>query len=56
MQIINATPKGENAVDIIIDTLAPSGESRIEIEHRLEPSQSVIEMIAAGDEIRVRVL
>ena len=43
-------------MDIIVDTLGPDGESRIGIEHRLEPSQSVVETVEAGEEIRVRTL
>lgn len=55
VQIINITPKGGDVVDIIVDTLV-NGESRIGIEHRLQPEQSVIESVNVGEEIRVRTL
>lgn len=37
-------------------TLGPDGESRIGIEHRLEPQQSVTETVGDCEEIRVRTL
>ena len=52
VRITNESPAD---CDVIVDTLH-QGESRIGIEHRLEPGESVTEAVGAGEEIRVRTL
>ena len=49
-----ADPAG-GGPDVVVDTLV-NGESRIGIEQRLEPQQSVTETVGEGEEIRVRTL
>ena len=53
VRITNESPDGH---DVVVDTLGPDGESRIGIEQRLEPKQSVTETVGEGEEIRVRTL
>lgn len=55
--IKNVTPADPaGGPDVVVDTLGPDGESRIGIEQRLEPQQSVTETVGEGEEIRVRTL
>lgn len=56
VRITNVTPADPaGGPDVVVDTLV-NGESRIGIEQRLEPEQSVVETVEAGQEIRVRTL